>query len=59
MGVESATASRAVAPRADVSVAVVTYNALPWVEQCLASVAGHETVVVDHGSSDGTLELVR
>jgi GT2 family glycosyltransferase len=59
VGVESATASRAVAPRADVSVAVVTYNALPWVEQCLASVAGHETVVVDHGSSDGTLELVR
>jgi N-acetylglucosaminyl-diphospho-decaprenol L-rhamnosyltransferase len=45
--------------RTDVSVVVVTYNALPWLEQCLASVAHHETVVVDHGSTDGTLELVR
>jgi N-acetylglucosaminyl-diphospho-decaprenol L-rhamnosyltransferase len=45
--------------RSDVSVVVVTYNALPWVEQCLASVRGYETLVVDHGSSDGTLELVR
>lgn len=38
---------------------VVTWNALPWVEACLDSVAGHELVVVDHGSTDGTLELVR
>ncbi|MHB8642317.1 MAG: glycosyltransferase family 2 protein [Gaiellaceae bacterium] len=45
--------------RSDLSVVVVTYNALPWLERCLASVAGHETVVVDHGSTDGTLELVR
>src|SRR5580765_1135075 len=43
----------------DVSVVVVTYNALPWLEQALESVRGHETVVVDHGSTDGTLELVR
>jgi len=43
----------------DVSVVVVTYNALPWLEQALASVQGHETVVVDHGSTDGTLEVVR
>jgi GT2 family glycosyltransferase len=42
-----------------VSAVVVTYNALPWLEQSLASVAGYETVVVDHGSTDGTLELVR
>jgi GT2 family glycosyltransferase len=38
---------------------VVTYNALPWVERALESVRGHETIVVDHGSTDGTLELVR
>src|SRR5207244_1042813 len=42
-----------------VSVVVVTYDALPWVERCLESVRGYETIVVDHGSTDGTLELVR
>jgi GT2 family glycosyltransferase len=44
---------------ADVSVVVVTYDGLPWVERCLASVRGVETIVVDHGSTDGTLELIR
>jgi N-acetylglucosaminyl-diphospho-decaprenol L-rhamnosyltransferase len=42
-----------------VSVVVVTYDALPWVERCLESVRGYETIVVDHGSTDGTVELVR
>ena len=42
-----------------ISVVVVTYDGLPYLEPCLESVAGHETVVVDHGSTDGTLELVR
>jgi N-acetylglucosaminyl-diphospho-decaprenol L-rhamnosyltransferase len=46
---------------ADGSVAVVvaTYNALPWLEQCLESVPGVETVVVDNGSSDDTVSFVR
>jgi N-acetylglucosaminyl-diphospho-decaprenol L-rhamnosyltransferase len=44
--------------RADVSVAVVTYNAMPWLEQCLTSVADYETVVVDHGSTDGTVSFM-
>jgi GT2 family glycosyltransferase len=44
---------------ADVSAVVVTLDALPWLERCLASVEGCETIVVDHGSTDGTLELVR
>jgi len=44
---------------ADVSIVVVTYNALPWIERCLESVRDHETIIVDHGSTDGTLELVR
>ena len=44
--------------RGNVAAAVVTYNALPWIEQCLASVAGIETVVVDNGSTDGTVEFV-
>jgi N-acetylglucosaminyl-diphospho-decaprenol L-rhamnosyltransferase len=58
VGDENATSSRA-APRADVAVVVVTYNALPWLEQSLESVAGYETIVVDHGSIDGTVDLVR
>jgi N-acetylglucosaminyl-diphospho-decaprenol L-rhamnosyltransferase len=37
----------------------VTYDARSYVERCLASVRGCETVVVDHGSSDGTAQLVR
>jgi GT2 family glycosyltransferase len=45
--------------RPDLTVVVVTYNALPWLEQCLDSVRGHEVVVVDHGSTDGTLTVVR
>jgi N-acetylglucosaminyl-diphospho-decaprenol L-rhamnosyltransferase len=43
----------------EVSTIVVTYNALPWVEQALESVRATELVVVDHGSTDGTLRLVR
>jgi GT2 family glycosyltransferase len=45
--------------RARVACVVVTYDALPWIEQCLASVAGIPTVVVDNGSSDGTVGVVR
>jgi GT2 family glycosyltransferase len=43
----------------EVSAIVVTYDALPWLERSLAGVRGLETVVVDHGSTDGTVELVR
>jgi len=46
-------------PAGDASAVVVTYNALPWLEQCLESVRGVETVVVDHGSTDGTVAFVR
>jgi N-acetylglucosaminyl-diphospho-decaprenol L-rhamnosyltransferase len=38
---------------------VVTYDALPWVERCLESAASLDTVVVDNGSRDGTVALVR
>jgi N-acetylglucosaminyl-diphospho-decaprenol L-rhamnosyltransferase len=44
---------------ADVAVVVVTYDALPWIEKCLESVQGTPVVVVDHGSSDGTVAFVR
>jgi hypothetical protein len=43
----------------EISVVVVTYDAMPWIERCLESVRGHEVIVVDHGSTDATLELVR
>src|SRR5688500_365091 len=43
----------------DVSVVVVTHNALPWLEACLESVRGEETIVVDNASTDGTVALVR
>jgi GT2 family glycosyltransferase len=44
---------------ADVSVVVVTLDALPWLGRCLESVRGHETIVVDLGSTDGSVQLVR
>jgi N-acetylglucosaminyl-diphospho-decaprenol L-rhamnosyltransferase len=45
---------------ARVACVVVTYDALPWIEQCLASVAEiTDTVVVDNGSTDGTVARVR
>ena len=43
---------------ARVAAVVVTYDALPWIEQCLDSRRGVETVVVDHGSRDGTVAFV-
>jgi hypothetical protein len=41
-----------------VAAIVVTYDALPWIEQCLDSLRGVETVVVDNGSRDGTVAFV-
>ena len=41
------------------AVVITTHNALPWIEQCLESVAGTRTVVVDNDSSDGTVAFVR
>ena len=43
----------------DVSVVVVTHNALPWLERCLESVRGEQTIVVDNASTDGTVAFVR
>jgi N-acetylglucosaminyl-diphospho-decaprenol L-rhamnosyltransferase len=45
--------------RPQVSAVVVTYDALPWIEQCLESLVGVETVVVDNGSQDDTVAFVR
>jgi N-acetylglucosaminyl-diphospho-decaprenol L-rhamnosyltransferase len=43
----------------DVATVVVTHDALPWLEQCLESVRGIPTVVVDNDSGDGTAGFVR
>ena len=43
----------------DVVAVVATYNAMPWIEQCLASLEGTKTIVVDNGSLDETVEFVR
>jgi len=43
----------------DATVVVTTHNALPWIEQCLESVTGTETVVVDNDSGDDTVAFVR
>jgi len=43
----------------NVSVVVVTFNSAKWIERCLDSVRGYESIVVDHGSEDETLEIVR
>jgi hypothetical protein len=45
--------------RDDVTVVVVTWNAAGHVERCLASVDGYPTTLVDNGSTDGTVALVR
>jgi len=47
------------AERGSAACVVVTYDALPSLEHCLESVAGVATVVVDNGSSDGTVAFVR
>jgi N-acetylglucosaminyl-diphospho-decaprenol L-rhamnosyltransferase len=46
---------------AEATAVVVTYNAAPWIERSLESLRGTEAeqIVVDNGSSDGTVELVR
>jgi GT2 family glycosyltransferase len=43
---------------ASASCVVVTLDAVPWIEPCLESVRGVQTVVVDNGSTDGTQDVV-
>ena len=48
---------------ARVLVIIVTYNALKWVKKCLTSVEKStlpaDVLVIDNGSTDGTLPLIR
>jgi GT2 family glycosyltransferase len=43
----------------DVTVVIVTYDAMPWIEQSLESVESYPVVVVDCGSGDDTVGFVR
>ena len=47
------------ASETEVAAVIVTYDALPWIEPCLDSLRGVETVVVDNGSRDATVDFVR
>jgi len=44
-------------------VVVVTYNAMHWIERCIGSVKGSDMeaqlMVIDNGSSDGTVEYLK
>src|SRR5688500_16413925 len=45
-----------------VYVVIVTYNGIKWVEECFSSLRNSaypiQTIVIDNGSTDGTIELV-
>jgi N-acetylglucosaminyl-diphospho-decaprenol L-rhamnosyltransferase len=43
----------------DLQAIVVTYNAMPHLERCLEGLDRIDTVLVDHGSTDGTIALAR
>lgn len=42
-----------------VKIVIVTYNAMPWIEQCLTSCGNYDVIVVDNNSSDETLTFIR
>jgi glycosyltransferase involved in cell wall biosynthesis/GT2 family glycosyltransferase len=52
-------------PTVAVSIVVLTWNGLAWTKQCLESLRGNtdvamvEVIVVDNGSTDGTVEYLR
>ena len=42
-----------------VSIIVVTYNGLQWIEKCLQSILpSYDVIVVDNNSTDGTLSII-
>jgi GT2 family glycosyltransferase len=43
----------------DATAVVVTYDGMPWIEKCLEGLANVPTIVVDVGSQDDTVDVVR
>lgn len=37
---------------------IITYNGMPWIQNCLEGCNGYEIVVVDNGSTDGTVNFI-
>lgn len=45
-----------------ISIIIVTYNAMPWIDRCIGSVYGEPrttVIVIDNHSTDGTVERVK
>jgi GT2 family glycosyltransferase/Flp pilus assembly protein TadD len=61
---EEATARKTGAPSTSVSIVILTWNQLSFTKECLASIERHtpephEIILVDNGSSDGTVAWLR
>ena len=41
-----------------VLVIIVTYNAMNWIDRCLYRLTGLPVLIVDNGSSDGTVDYI-
>ncbi|RQW88751.1 MAG: glycosyltransferase family 2 protein [Geobacter sp.] len=62
LGMLAAKENKAAAP--SVSIVILTWNQLPFTKECLASIERHtpephEVIMVDNGSSDGTIPWLR
>ncbi|WP_432409977.1 glycosyltransferase family 2 protein [Rasiella sp. SM2506] len=42
-----------------INIIIVTYNGIPWLQECLSSCEDFPVVVVDNDSSDGTVALIK
>lgn len=39
-------------------IVIVTFNAMPWIEECLDSAKDYDVIIVDNSSQDGTLKFI-
>ncbi len=43
----------------EVYIIIVTYNAMPWIENCLSSCNDYNVIVVDNSSTDNTIGFIK